>query len=426
MFQNKKKVAALATMAGLVLSGFAAVSPAQAAVPTLLVWADENRGPHLQTMFGAVADQTVGQFVPGYKIDVVAYSNFDALKAALDSATPQNGPDVVLGANDWVSTGVQNGKLASLTLSTSVKNQFTANALADLSFQGKLYGVPLDINNVVMIRNKKLAPSAPKTFGDMVSLYKAKKASKKLTAGLCIAGGGLGFGGYSVLNALGGGAYQMKSNGTVNTKANPTNVTAFTANVKKYLLNSNGKSNGFFPATDQGCKDNFLAGKVPFAVIGNWEWSGYEDAGFSMSTVQPVPGVKAGTYGAAFGSVNGALLTSFAATRSNESGAKALLNYFASKLGAKKYELIEKRPPANKLVTGLLPGQTAFAKAATLASVPQLGPLLGGGFSGSKSYWETSGALWDAILVQKKNVKSEATKFNKIMKTNAVEGAKLL
>ena len=83
MFQNKKKVAALAAMAGLVLSGFAAVSPAQATEPTLLVWADENRGPHLKTLFGSLADQTVGEFVTGYKIDVVAFSNFDALKAAV-------------------------------------------------------------------------------------------------------------------------------------------------------------------------------------------------------------------------------------------------------------------------------------------------------------------------------------------------------
>lgn len=426
MFSNTKKVAAITATTGLLLAGFAGVAPAQAATPTLLVWADETRGPHLQSLFGSLDSQTVGQYVPGYKIEVVAEANFDALKTAVDAATPQNGPDVIFGPNDWVSTGVKNGKLAPVTLSSSVKKQYTANALADLSYQGKLYGVPLDVNNVVMIRNTKLAAAAPKTFGEMVDLYKAKKASKKLTAGLCIAGGGMSFGGYSVLNALGGGAYKMKANGTVDTKANPTDVNAFTANVKKYLLDASGKSNGFFPATDQGCKDNFLAGKVPYAVIGNWEWSGYEDAGFSMSTVQPVPGVKAGTYGAAFGSVSGALLTSFAETRGNTSGAKALLGYFASKLGAKKYELLEKRPPANSTVTGLLPGQTAFAHAAQLASVPQIGPILGGGYNGSKSYWDTSGALWTAILVDKKNVKTEATQFNGIMKVNAVEGAKLL
>ena len=216
----------------------------------------------------------------------------------------------------------------------------------------------------------------------------------------------------------------MKTNGKVDTTKNPNDVKAFSANVKKYLLKANGKSNGFFTTGD--CKQSFLDGKVPYAVIGNWEWSSYEDAGFSMSTVQPVPGVKPGTYGSAFGSVSGALLTSFAATRSNSSGAKALLGYFASKLGAKKYALIEKRGPANKLVSGLLPGQVALGKAALLASVPQIGPILNGGFSGSKSYWETSGALWDNILVKGKNVSSEANKFNKIMKVNVREGSKLL
>jgi arabinogalactan oligomer/maltooligosaccharide transport system substrate-binding protein len=424
MFSNKKKLVAIAATSGLLLAGFAGVSPAQATEPTLVVWADETRGPHLETLFGSLANQTVGEFVSGYKIEVRTFdAGFDALKAALDSATAENGPDVVLGANDWVSTGVQNGKLASLTLSSAVKSQFTANAIADLSYQGKLYGVPLDVNNVVMIRNNKLAPKAPKTFGEMVDLYLAKKSSKKLTAGICSTSG-LSFGGHSMLSALGGGAYQMKANGKVDTTKNPTDVKAFSANVKKYLLKANGKSNGFF--TTGSCDQSFMDGKVPYLLIGNWEWSKYEDAGFSMSTVQPVPGVKAGTYGSAFGSVSGALLTSFAATRSNAAGAKALLGYFASKLGAKKYELLEKRPPANTMVTGVLPGQTAFAKAAAKASIPQIGPILNGGFSGSKSYWDTSGALWDAILVKGKNVSSEATKFNKIMKVNAREGAKLL
>jgi len=425
MFSNKKKLVAIAATTGLMLAGFAGVSPAQAVDKTIVVWADETRGPHLESLFGSLESQDVGKFVAGYKIEVRTFdAGFDALKAALDSATAENGPDVVLGPNDWVSTGVRNGKLASLTLSSAVKSQFTANALGDLSYQGKLYGVPLDVNNVVMIRNKKLAPMAPTTFGEMVDLYKAKKTSKRLTTGLCIAGGGTSFGGYSILSALGGGAYQMKANGKVDTRKSPTDVAAFTANVKKYLLKANGKSNGFF--TNGDCKQSFLDGKVPYAIIGNWEWSSYEDAGFSMSTVQPVPGIKAGTYGSAFGSVSGALLTSFAATRLNESGAKALLGYFGSTLGAKKYELLEKRPPANTKVVGLLPGQTAFAKAAAKASVPQIGPILGGGFSGSKSYWETSGALWDNILVKGRSVKTEATKFNNIMKVNVREGAKLL
>jgi arabinogalactan oligomer/maltooligosaccharide transport system substrate-binding protein len=311
-------------------------------------------------------------------------------------------------------------------LTASVKKNFNPNAFLDLSFKGKLYGVPVDINNVAMMYNTKLVKKAPKTFGDMVDVYKANKTSKGLKSGLCIAGGGMEWGGYSVMTALGASAYQMKS-GAVNTTVNPIDATAFAANVKKYLLDAKGKSNGFFPAVDTGCKDAFLAGKVPFAVIGNWDWKDYVAKGFSMSTLMPVPGVKAGTYGTAFGSVSGALLTTFAATNGNEAGAKQLLKaFFASKDGQYLYQRYEQRPPANKLAAAMSSaGQIAFGKTAGLASVPQIGAILNDA-TGGKNYWETSGALWNAVLVQGKDAKTEATKLNAIYKKNVLAGVKKL
>jgi maltose-binding protein MalE len=74
--------------------------PAQAADKELVVWADETRGPNLSKVFAAKGD-----WVSGYKITVKAFSSFDALKDAVDKATDLTGPDIVVGANDWVPTG---------------------------------------------------------------------------------------------------------------------------------------------------------------------------------------------------------------------------------------------------------------------------------------------------------------------------------
>lgn len=423
---SKKKVTGIALAIAVGFSTVVTASPAMAEDKVLTIWADESRGPNLTRALGAVEAQKLGEWVSGYKVAVKTFSSFDALKTAVDNATAISGPDIIVGANDWVATGAANGKLAPITLTASVKKNFNPNSFLDLSFKGKLYGVPVDVNNVAMIYNTKLVKKAPKTFGEMVDLYKANKTSKGLKSGLCIAGGGMSFGGYSVFSALGGGAYQMKS-GAVNTKANPVDVTAFSANVKKYLLDAKGKSNGFFPAVDTGCKDAFLAGKVPFAIIGNWEWKDYVAKGFSMATMMPVPGVKAGTYGAAFGSVSGALLTSFAATNGNEAGAKQLLKaFFASKDGQYLYQRYEQRPPANKLAAAMSSAaQVGFGKSASLASVPQIGAILGDA-TGGKNYWDATPALWTAVLVQGKNVKTEATKLNTILKKNMLAGVKKL
>ena len=302
-----------------------------------VVWADETRGPNLTKTIAAKGD-----WVAGYTVKVVTFSSFDALKTAVDNATATSGPDIIVGANDWVPTAAKSGKLAPITLTDAQKARFNSTQFFDLSYKGKLYGIPVDINNVAMIYNTNLVKTAPKTFSEMVEYYKANKTANGLKAGLCIAGGGMSWGAHSVFSALGADAYYFGSDGRIN-KAKVFDPKAFANNVKSQLLDSNGKSNGFFPATDTGCKDNFLAGKVPYAVIGNWEWKEYVAKGFTMN-LMPVPSVDGGV-GHMFGSVSGALLTTYAANHGVSAAAKSLLvDFFGSTAGQVAYQKYELRP----------------------------------------------------------------------------------
>ncbi len=413
---NRRILGILGLLTSAALATSLAVVPgAQAAGGTIVVWADETRGPNLQKVMDAKSD-----WVPGYTIKIVTYSSFDALKAAFDKATGTSGPDVVVAANDWVPTAAKSGKLAPVTLTGSQKAQFNATQFFDLSYQGKLYGVPVDINNVAMIYNTDLVKSAPKKFGDMVNFYKANKTADGLKAGLCIAGGGMSWGAHSVFSALGADAYFMAgSRPNYHKFMDPAQ---FADNVKTYLLDGN-KSNGFFPATDTGCKDNFLAGKVPFAVIGNWEWKDYVAKGFTMN-LMPVPSVN-GDDGNMFGSVSGALLTSFAATHGVATGAKSLLtNFFGSTAGQVAYQKFEGRPPAAKGAqadASVASGQKGFGSAASLAGIPQIGAFLNSN-AGGASYWDSAPAYWTAVLVNGKDPLVEAKKLAKIWKKNMLVG----
>ncbi len=411
------KVAALTVAAGL-MSGFM-TAPVHAASNTIVVWADETRGPNLQKVIAAKGD-----WVPGYTIKIVPFSSFDALKAAFDNATDLTGPDIVVGANDWVATGAKNGKLAPVTLSSSVRSKFTANNFFDLSYKGVLYGVPLDVNNVAMIYNTKLTPTKPLTLGQMVSFYLANKSALKLTAGLCVAGGGMSWGAESVLGALGGSPYVMSPSGTVNASADPLPADTVASNIKKYFLDKSGKSNGFFPATDTGCKTAFLNGTVPYAIIGNWEWQDYVKAGFTMN-LMPVPGVQHGQYGSAFASVSGAMLTVYAAKHGVDQGAKSLLNnFFGSTAGAVAYQNIELRPPAQKNAqkdATITDAQKGFGKAGAIAGIPQIGAILNGA-AGSKSFWDLLPAFWTDVLVNGKDPQTSAAKMDTFFKTNVAAG----
>lgn len=416
MHKKRFGFASVIAATALVVSGL--LVPSAHASNEIIVWADETRGPHLTKLIAAKGD-----WVPGYTIKIVTFSSYSALGDALAKATGTSGPDIFVGGNDWVVASAKTGKLAPVTLTASQKAQFTAGQLYDLSYGGKLYGVPLDINNVGLIYNTKLVSSAPQTFGDMVDFYKANKVSKGLKAGLCITGGGMAWGGLSGLSALGADPYFMRAKGVPDVYKG-FNGTTFGNNVKKYLLDANGKSNGFYPATDTGCADNFKAGLVPYATIGNWEWKTYEKLGFTMNFM-PVPGVVAGTYGHMFGSVNGAFLTTYADKHGVAVAAKSLLtNYFASAAGQIAYEAIELRPPANldaQASASVSDAQKNMANAATLAGIPQIGAFLGSN-AGGASYWDSSGGYWTAVLVNGKDPVVEGKKLAAIWKKNVAVG----
>ena len=415
---KNKRTGVVGVIAAAALAfGAIAVVPAQAADKEIVIWGDDKRGANLEKLMAQKSD-----WVKGYDIKIVTWSSFDALKTALDAATEKSGPDIVMAPNDWVPSGAKNGKLAPITLTAKTKSQFTAGQIFDLSYKGKLYGLPVDINNTGMIYNTKLVSSAPKSFGDMVDTYLDKKSSYKV--GLCVTGGGTEWGGLAVGTAMGALPYKIAASGDVDS-ADPVNATTLAANVTKYLLGADGKSNGFFSANQDGCKENFLAGKVPYALIGNWEWKDYADKGFKMN-LQPVPGVTSGTYAPGFGSVSGALLTTYAAKHGVEAGAKtALFNIFGSAAGARAYQAIEGRPAASKdgAKYAKTAAQKGFAKLAATSSIPQIGVILDGD---KTSYWAAIGAFWTAVLTDKKDPATEATKLAAIYKANLAKGLKEL
>ena len=414
---TKKRNSAVGFVAAVAIAVSGLFVPSANAANEIVVWADGDRGPNLVK---TLAEK--GDWVSGYTITVKSFSNFDALKDAFDKATDASGPDIVMGANDWVPTGAKSGKLAPITLTASQKARFTAGQLFDLTYKGKLYGVPVDVNNVAMIYNTDLVKTAPKTFGEMVAFYKANKAAKGLKAGLCVAGGGMSWGAHSVFSALGADAYQFDSRDKI-VYNRSFNGTAFGKNVRTYLLDGK-KSNGFFPATDTGCGDNFKDGKVPYAIIGNWEWKDYVAKGFTMN-LMPVPGVTANKPGKMFGSVSGALLTTFAAKHGVEAGAKSLLtNFFGSTEGQVRYQKIEGRPPAEKgaaLDATVSAAQRGFGAAATLSSLPQIGAFLNNN-AGGANYWDSAPAYWTAVLVDGKDPVVEGNKLAAIWRANTSAG----
>ena len=338
-FTSRGFKAAAAVVATASLLG-AGLLPAQAAPKTITVWADETRGPQLKSLIDGNTS-----IAPGYTIKVKFFSGLTALQSAWDKATAAGGPDVITGPASF-NSAAKSGKVLPLLYSKAAQAEIPSGAKQALSYNGRTYGVPLDVDTTAMYWNTAFGKTAPKTIDEMYKLYTTQKAAGKVTGGICAFDGT--WGAHPILTALGGGAYGFTNN-SPDAKKVLINSATFKANVKKYLVGSDGKSTGFLKW--DGCADEFKAGKMLAANTGAWNLSGITAAGIKF-TLGAVPGLTASTKGAQWVNYSGAYVTTYAKAHGADLGARKLVTqWFASTEGQLAMSQLSKRPPASKTAT---------------------------------------------------------------------------
>jgi len=95
----------------------------------------------------------------------------DTLPARIALLVPKGeGPDVFLHTQErlggWAQAG---GILEPLLPDDRIRSRFLPGTLAALSFQGKLYGLPLEFRVITLIYNHNLLPDAPLSSREMVA-----------------------------------------------------------------------------------------------------------------------------------------------------------------------------------------------------------------------------------------------------------------
>ena len=403
-----RSAVAVAAAAGMLIAGF---TPAQAAPKTITVWADEQRGPQLKSLIDG--NTTIA---PGYTIRVKFFSALTALQSAWDKATAASGPDVITGPASF-TLSAKSGKLLPLTYSATNKAEMPVASQNALSYNGKVYGVALDVDTTAMYWNTKFGATAPKTLAAMIDLYKTKKAAGEVTGGICAAEGT--WGSHPILTALGGGAFGY-TNGKPDANKVLINSAALKANIKANLLGTDGKSNGFFQW--DGCMDAFKAGKILAVNSGAWNLDGITAAGVKF-TLGAVPGLTSGA-GQQWVNYSGAFVTSYSKSHGVELGAKKLvLNWFASNAGQVQMYAASDRPPANVKAAAVVKAANtkAFALAAATGT-PQFSAYLDNKAGGSNWYDVLSGVYTD-ILVKGADVDKTLDAAAVILKKNFAAAA---
>ncbi|MGC4001511.1 MAG: extracellular solute-binding protein [Anaeromyxobacter sp.] len=222
------------SLLALAVLGLAAL-PAAAA--DLVVW-HAYRGAEKVAFEKVVANYNAR---PGAKAKVAPLAvPYDAFADKISAAVPRGkGPDVFIYAQDRLGGWIEAGKTVEpidFYVDDAIRSRYIPTTLDAMTYNGSLWGLPLNYKVVSLIYNKKLVPTPPKTTNDLVAL--AKKLTNKTSGkfGLAYEYGNFYFNAI-LFNGFGGGVFDAKGNPTMNS---PENIKAF-----EYLMKWKGM--GFLP-----------------------------------------------------------------------------------------------------------------------------------------------------------------------------------
>ncbi|MCS6843518.1 MAG: maltose ABC transporter substrate-binding protein [Caldilineales bacterium] len=184
-------------------------APAAPAV-TLKIWADNTRAPAL----AKVAPDFEAKY--GVKLEISEIGFGDIRDNVKRAAPAGEGPDLFIGAHDWVGELYTNGLLAEIDLGDKAKEFFPA-ALDMFRYEGKLVGMPYATENIAFFYNPDLVSAVPATWEDVKTLAKELQDAGKAKYGFCRQQGDP-YHFYPIQTAYGGYIFGLNPDGTWNPK----------------------------------------------------------------------------------------------------------------------------------------------------------------------------------------------------------------
>ena len=378
-------VTAVAATALAAVAGTASAAPAggtTASATTIKIWADGNRKAAVERVAGAWARSR------GVTVDVVN-KEFGDIRNDLSKVTADTAPDVIVGAHDWTGELAAGGLVVPITPRKTVTAAFPVYTLRAFSYgtAGRLYGAPVQVENVGLVVNTKLA-RVPTSFADLEKQALAFKKKKSGNLALAVPQGANGdaYHMYPFFSGLGGYVFGTTARGGLNAKdvgvANPK----FLANAP--LIDKWNKEGLINSKIDYDtAKNAFLKKQAAFWITGPWESNTLQGSGLKYKIVQ-LPRIKYRS--SPFLGVQGFMVTKFAATHGVSSLAKDLVGSYMMGTGAQlTLAAANGRYPANinagKRVTDAILKQ--FGAASTggvpMPNIPQMA-----------SVWSELGGAW--------------------------------
>ena len=245
---------------------------------TLTMWVDDTRIKEMQPVVDAFTQKT------GVKVSLVQKASGDIGKDFVAQVPTGEGPDVIVSAHDGLGEWVNNGVVAPVQLGDKAKD-FSASAIAGVTYDGKTYGTPISIENIALVRNNKLLKDTPaKTFDELVT--QAKTAGTPFSVLIQQGDASDPYHLYPLQSSFGAPVFKQNTDGSYTKTLAPGGDagTAFAA----YLAKLGTEKVLDLSIDGAKAKQAFLDGQAPYMITGPWNTSAFVAAGMDIS-VLPVP-----------------------------------------------------------------------------------------------------------------------------------------
>jgi arabinogalactan oligomer/maltooligosaccharide transport system substrate-binding protein len=279
-------------LAGCAGSGTSADSDEGDASTELTVWVDTERVDALKDAAEAYTDKT------GVEVDLVGKDVDNIKNDFIQQAPTGRGPDVVMGAHDWLGELSSNGVVAPIELGDTAAD-YAPVALQASTYEGTTYMLPYAVENIAVLRNADLIPEAAASFDDMI----AKGTAAGLATPFVVEQGveGNPYHLYPYQTAFGAPVFGTDAEGNYG----PTDLQMGNEGGFQFAtwLGAQGAAGAFNTDIDgQIAKDKFLAGEAAFWLTGPWNVGAAVDGGINVAIdvipsptdapAQPFAGVK--------------------------------------------------------------------------------------------------------------------------------------
>lgn len=262
--------------------------PAASDGTSLVIWADDLRAAALKEHAKTFEDET------GVPVKIQIVANEKLREQFKDSVGAGAGPDIAVGAHDWLGELVQNNVVAPVQMSSDVVDAFTPESIEAVTYQGQTYAVPYAVESLGLIRNTELAPEVPESMEALVEHGKqlVKDGEAELIMTQQVGKEGDAYNMYPYLSAYGGGIFPLLPEGGFDGSEVILDSEETIKGGEKIAwlgeegaLSTNQDGENVIPL--------FAEGKAAYMISGPWAIQQVTDAGIDYA-IDPIPDFEDG------------------------------------------------------------------------------------------------------------------------------------